>query len=103
MFCLQILQQNLKVSSLELVEQINIFRKQEREIYHSKDEDKIFIWEMGESRFSNTNYYFSIRVGADASWEIIRKGNIYDSRAAVIKIATALDLPFSTRISKLGP
>lgn len=76
--------------------------KQERETYHTKSEDKIFIWEMGESRFSNTNYFFSIRVGADASWEIIRKSNIYDSRAAAIKIATALELPFSTRISKLN-
>lgn len=33
---MQLLQQTLKISSLELVEQINIFRKQEREIYNEE-------------------------------------------------------------------
>lgn len=33
---MQLLQQTLKISSLELVEQINIFRRQEREIYNEE-------------------------------------------------------------------
>jgi len=38
---MQLLQQTLKISSLELVEQINIFRKQEREIY-SEEKNRLY-------------------------------------------------------------
>ena len=45
--------------------------------------------ELGESRFSNTNYYYSVRVidKAGRSEELIRRACLFDSRTAVIELA----------------
>ena len=50
--------------------------------------DRLSIVEMGESRFSNTNYYYSVRVVSKdgRSEEVIRKACLFDSRAAIIEL-----------------
>ena len=56
---------------------------------------------MGESRFTNTNYYYSIRVITEqGGWEIIKKSNIFSSRTSLLQLAELHALPHSTKIIK---
>lgn len=54
---------------------------------------------IGEDRFTNTNYYYSIViVDSDGHCEIIQKSNLFDARTAVITIGVTLDIPYSVKV-----
>lgn len=65
--------------------------------------DRLSIFEEGQSRFTNTNYYYSVRVvnrKSQKSEHVIRKACIFDARTTIIELAYQLNIPFSTKINK---
>lgn len=61
----------------------------ERRVCEVQEGDRLAIVELGESRFTNTNYYYSVRVVSRAgrSEELIRRACLFDSRTAAIELA----------------
>jgi hypothetical protein len=89
----------VKGERVVMVMRFGVMKWGEREMYRVKEGDRLAIWEMGESRMSNTNYYYSVRVvGKDGSWNVIKRDCMFDARTAVMKLAHELQIPFSTKI-----
>ncbi len=77
--------------------------KVEKSEYKVKEGDKIGIWEMGETRFTHTDYYYSVRIVSEkGSCLAIKKACMFDAREAAIRLADQLCVPFSTKIVKMG-